>query len=118
MTKTSRKQERVAGRTGAHTARLAWLLWALTAGCALSLLALREEGSLIVVLPVAAWVVTSSTVGALIVSRRPGNPIGWILCVSSFLFAFSIFSGTYAVYALVTHPGSLPAGEVAAWFSA
>ncbi len=118
MTKTSRKQERVAGRTGAHAARLAWLLWALTAGCALSLLALREQGSLIVVLPVAAWVVTSSTAGALIVSRRPGNPIGWILCVSSFLFAFSIFSGTYAVYALVTQPGSLPAGEVAAWFSA
>ncbi len=38
--------------------------------------------------------------------------------MSSFLFAFSIFSGTYAVYALVTQPGSLPAGEVAAWFSA
>jgi hypothetical protein len=34
------------------------------------------------------------------------------------LFAFSIFSGMYAIYTLVTYPGSLPAGEVAAWFSA
>jgi hypothetical protein len=38
--------------------------------------------------------------------------------VSGFLFAFSLFSGTYALYTLVTRPGSLPAGEVAAWFSA
>jgi len=97
---------------------LAWLLWALTAVCALCLLVVHERGSLIVILPVAAWVVTSSTVGALVVSRRPENPIGWILCVSGFLFAFSTFSGMYAIYTLVTHPGSLPAGEVAAWFSA
>jgi hypothetical protein len=97
---------------------LAWLLWALTAVCAFSMVVLHEQGSLIVVLPVAAWAVTSSTVGAFVVSRRPENPIGWILCVSGFLFAFSIFSSMYAIYTLVTHPGSLPAGEVAAWFSA
>jgi hypothetical protein len=96
---------------------LAWLLWALTVVCALSLLVIHERGSLIVILPVGAWVVTSSTAGALIVSRRPENPIGWILCVSGFLFAFSIFSGMYAIYTLVTYPGSLPAGEVAAWFA-
>jgi hypothetical protein len=97
---------------------LAWLLWALTAVCAISLLVIREQGSLIAVLPVALWVLTSSTVGALIVSRRRENPIGWILCVSAFLFAFSIFSSMYTIYTLVTHPGSLPAGEAAAWFSA
>ena len=93
-------------------------MWTLTAVCALTLLVVREQGSLIAVLPVAVWVVTSTTVGALIVSRRPDNSIGWILCASGFLFAFSIFSGMYAIYTLVNHPGSLPAGEVAAWFSA
>jgi uncharacterized membrane protein HdeD (DUF308 family) len=93
---------------------LAWLLWALTAVCAISLLVVHEKGSLIITLPVGAWVVTSSTVGVLIVSRRPENSLRWILCVSGLLFVFSIFSGMYAVYALVTHPGSLPAGEVAA----
>jgi hypothetical protein len=96
---------------------LAWLLWALTAACALFVLFIHERGSLIVILPVGAWVVTTSTVGALIVSRRPENSIGWILCVSGFLFAFSIFSGMYAIYSLVTNPGSLPAGYVAAWFA-
>ncbi len=103
---------------GAHAARLAWLLWALTAVCALSMLVLAEQGSLIVLLPLGTWVVTSSTVGALVVSRRPENPIGWILCLIGFLSAFGAFSGSYAIYTLVTRPGSLPAGEVAAWFSA
>lgn len=117
MTEGAREQGRGVDRTsGARW--LAWLLWTLTAVCALSLLVVREQGSLIAVLPVAVWVVTSTTVGALIVSRRPDNSIGWILCASGFLFAFSIFSGTYAIYALVTYPGSLPAGEVAAWFAA
>ena len=89
----------------------------MTVVCALSLLVGHEKGSLIVILPLAAWVVTSATVGVLVVSRRPENPIGWILCASGFMFAFSIFSGMYAIYALVTYPGSLPAGEVAAWFT-
>ena len=100
---------------------LAWLVWTLTVACALSLPVLtmlnEQTESLIVILPVGAWVVTSSTVGALIVSRRPENPIGWILCVSSFLLAFTVFSSLYAFYTLVIRPGSLPAGEVAAWFS-
>jgi hypothetical protein len=117
VTEGARDQGRRIGRSS-FPRWLAWLLWAMTVVCALSLLVVHEEGSLIVILPVAAWVVTSSTVGVLIVSRRPENPIGWILCASSFLFAFSIFSGMYAIYALVTHPGSLPAGHVAAWFSA
>ncbi len=97
---------------------LAWLVWALTAVCAVFMLVLAEPATLIVIVPVAAWVVTSSTVGALLVLRRPENPIGWILCVSGFLFAFSIFSGSYALHTLVTRPGSLPGGEAAAWFSA
>jgi hypothetical protein len=118
----ARQQERDVGEVSRRTATWpAWLVWALTVACALSLPVLsvlsEQGGSLIVILPVGAWVVTSSTVGALIVSRRLENPIGWILCVSSFLLAFSIFSGTYASYTLVIRPGSLPAGEAAAWFS-
>jgi hypothetical protein len=117
VTEGAREQGRGVGRASAATRWLAWLLWTLTAVCAIFLLVVHERGSLIVILPVGAWVVTSSTVGALIVSRRPGNPIGWILCASGFLFAFSIFTSMYAVYALVTYPGTLPAGEVAAWFT-
>ena len=96
-------------------ARAAWSLWALTVVLSVVSLPLAEQGGLIVIVPLAAWTLTSSTVGAIIVSRRPENPIGWILCAIGFLWACNIFSGLYAIQALVTDPGSLPAGEVAAW---
>ncbi len=53
-----------------------------------------------------------ATVGALIASRRPQNPIGWIFCISTLLWALGVFMLEYAVYALLTVPGSLPAGAL------
>jgi hypothetical protein len=55
------------------------------------------------------------TVGGLVASRRPDNPIGWLLVAVGILFAFSAFANQYAVYALLTAPGSLPAGPTMAW---
>jgi len=89
--------------------------WSLTVVCSVVSLLIAEQGSLIIMVPLAAWAVTSSTVGTIIVSRRPENPVGWILCAIGFLWASNIFSGLYAIRVLVTNPGSLPAGEVAAW---
>jgi len=54
-------------------------------------------------------------VGTIIALRRPENPIGWILSVIGFLWASNSFFGLYAIRALVTYPGSLPAGEAAVW---
>lgn len=51
-----------------------------------------------------------ATVGSLIASRRPQNPIGWIFCISTLLWALSILLQEYTTYALITVPGSLPAG--------
>jgi hypothetical protein len=95
--------------------RFAWSSWTLTVVFAVLSLPLAEEGSLIIIGPLAAWVITSSTVGTIIASRRPENPIGWILGTIGFVWASNIFSGLYAIQALVTSPGSLPAGEAAAW---
>jgi hypothetical protein len=99
------------------TARLAWPLWMLTVVFSVVSVLIAEQGSMIIMLPLAAWVVTSSAVGTIIVSRRPENPIGWILCAIGFLWASNVFFGLYAIRALVTFPGSLPAGEVAAWIA-
>jgi len=57
-------------------------------------------------------------VGALIVSRRPRNPIGWIYLVALTLISFGgsgNVSDQYAYYALVTRPGSLLATEWVVW---
>ncbi len=58
---------------------------------------------------------TFPTVGALIASRRPQNPIGWTFVCLGSMFAVVAFASEYARYALLTAPGSLPAGETMAW---
>jgi hypothetical protein len=58
-----------------------------------------------------------STVGAVVASRRPQNPIGWILCAIGLLWGVDHFNSEYAIYALLAAPGTLPNGEAAAWFT-
>jgi hypothetical protein len=48
-------------------------------------------------------------VGALIASRRPENPIGWICLVVGIFWMLAIMSDAYALYGLrVASPGSVP----------
>jgi len=47
-------------------------------------------------------------VGALIASRRPKNPIGWICLAVGLLWMLNIMSGGYAIYGLLANPGSVP----------
>ena len=56
------------------------------------------------------------TVGALIASRLPTNPIGWIFCGVGLLYGVRRFTGAYADYALLENI-ALPWGESVAWFS-
>jgi hypothetical protein len=46
-------------------------------------------------------------VGALIASRRPHNPIGWILLADGFLWMLTVMFDYYSVYG-VARPGSVP----------
>jgi hypothetical protein len=55
-----------------------------------------------------------SIVGGLIVTRRPGNPVGWLLAAIGLLFAIVVASSGVARWGLET--GSLPQG-VAEWIS-
>jgi hypothetical protein len=67
-------------------------------------------------LPVAVLAVLSfATVGALVASRRPENPIGWILSVVGVAMGFGFFAQGYADYALVVRPGTLAGGGIAVW---
>jgi hypothetical protein len=58
-----------------------------------------------------------STVGAVVASRRPENPVGWLLCLLGIGFGIGHSSSQYAIYALLARPESLPAGEAMAWIS-
>jgi len=63
-------------------------------------------------------IVAFSTVGALVASHRPENPIGWLFCCGAFAWGIGELTLEYGVYALVTAPGALPAGAWAAFFGA
>jgi signal transduction histidine kinase len=56
-------------------------------------------------------------IGALIASRRPRNPLGWILILAGLGLGVSTFGGAYAAYSLLIEPGSLPAPYAFAWVS-
>ncbi len=76
----------------------------------------RFEGLLdgLVLMPAA---LTFLTVGTLVAWRRPRNPLGWIMSIGMTLMLFGGCARAYGVYALLTAPGSLPAGVWVAWLS-
>src|SRR5215211_9031312 len=59
-----------------------------------------------------------TTIGALVVSRQPKNTIGWIFCAMGLFLTSSVAGTQYAIYALVSSPGSLPGEGTAAWLEA
>ena len=60
-------------------------------------------------------IVITATVGAIVASRRPENPVGWLLCLNGLTISISHFSSQYAIYVLLARPDLLPAGEAFAW---
>jgi signal transduction histidine kinase len=121
---------------GARTAtRLAWSLWvACLALIALALLLdfLRTEAFLAApwhmlsnrrfVYPVYAVLtgmlsLVYPTIGALIVSRLPRNPVGWIFCGVGLLYQLQHVALAYSNYA-VAEGDTFPWGEYVAWISA
>src|SRR5215203_2339421 len=62
--------------------------------------------------------VSFAAVGALVASRQPRNTIGWIFCAIGLFLTSSGASGQYAIYAVVSSPGSLPGGGTTALLEA
>jgi hypothetical protein len=103
-----------------------WLAWSASA---LSL-ALTALTVLLIVLLLRTdtsiyyyWLETSmvavgySTVGAIVASRLPESPIGWLFCAIGLIFGLSHFSAEYAAYDLLAPSRSLLAGEAFAWLT-
>jgi hypothetical protein len=105
-------------------AALAWALWALTL-VAFALMGwfdrlLTQAGRPDLALgtsDVPAFVLatlSATTVGALLASRRPRHPVGWLLLGLGLPVALSGVATGYANYGLMARPGSLPAADWAA----
>src|ERR687894_3323228 len=112
------------GVDGASQRLAYWLAWAT---CALSL-TLTALNFLLIALNVSLntpayffWpeltvlAVGYSVIGAIIASRLPNHPIGWICCAIGLIAAVDHFAGEYAVYALLAHPHGLLGGRAMLW---
>jgi hypothetical protein len=113
--------------SGRQAGLVAWGMWilGLVGIGASTILAARnppisatavEETTLEGFIWVSTWI-GFGLVGALIVSRRPGNRIGWILSGITFGLGLTLFVAAYGRYALVTSPRVLPLGAIAAWLA-
>jgi hypothetical protein len=105
--------------------RLAWSIWvfsALFGATALVITALSVSAGVSFLdfgaaLNAVAIAAAFATVGTLVASRRPGNPVGWIMCTMGLLFALSGLGDSYAAYALYSGSEQLPGAAFAAWVS-
>jgi len=61
--------------------------------------------------------IATSPVGAVVASRRPDHPVGWLFCAIGFIAAARHFGAEYATYAVPAGQGALPWGAIAAWLS-
>jgi hypothetical protein len=105
-------------------ARLAWSLWAFSMAATIAALLLIAANWARPGDPIFDYwaentigALTFSTLGALIVSRRPGNAVGWIFCAGGLAGGLTHCCGDYAVRALLVTTGTLPAGAWAAWLA-
>ncbi len=58
-----------------------------------------------------------ATVGAMLASRNPSNPIGWLMLVFGTGFSALALAEEWATYAYETNPGALPFRSFALWLS-
>jgi hypothetical protein len=107
---------------------LAWALWALAMlGLPVVVwldhlsrqagrpdLAQLSGGS--VIAPVLA-LVSAATVGAVLATRRPAHPVGWLLLIVGLALNASGVAAAYTAYGLVARPGALPAAGAVARYT-
>jgi hypothetical protein len=128
VTEVSREERRGAGRIRYRaTAWLAWSIWlfsALFAATALVIVVLGVSAGVSLhelasgTINSVAIAVSFSTVGAVVASRRPKNPIGWIMCAGALGVALGSLTNAYAVYALYRSPeGPMTGAALSTWVS-
>jgi hypothetical protein len=128
-----RRRKAIAGRAiGGRVGRrlvtlLAWAIWALTTFTWLAVAwldhLLRQAGRADLVglvpasVPLILAAMSAATVGAMVASRRPGHPVGWLLQALGLSLAVAAPATGYANYRLLAQPGTAPAARLAAGYN-
>src|SRR5215210_6752286 len=133
MTEGMIERERGLGRMS--TRATSWLAWSLAVLCVvLFLVAVALHIATLPVRPPSSWgtggistplwailpFLPFPIVGALVASKRPTNPIGWICLAVGLVWMLNMVTGSYMIYGMrVATPGSIPypaaIGSLAGW---
>jgi hypothetical protein len=120
VTEGARQQKRVVG--GLSYRGASWLAWSIAALCVVMFFAsgvlavlarsAQSPGNWFTVGTISETVtfvlfLAFPIVGALIASRRPQNPIGWICLADGLLWMILVLTNSYSIYG-VARPGSVP----------
>jgi len=102
--------------------RLAWLLWSVSVALAALYLALfilngatDISGATVELVQSLPFILVGGTIGVLVASRRPENPIGWLLLSMSAVLALQQVLEHYAILAYYTRHEPMPGARWAAW---
>jgi hypothetical protein len=103
--------------TARTAARLAWSLCAASVAGIGGLLVLKvlNGPADLRSAPLVAAPLAFSVVGALVAARQHRNPVGWQLLAIGVFMTANLLGESYARYALITAPGSLPGGRYGTW---
>jgi hypothetical protein len=77
----------------------------------------RPSNPIAVVGAIILVTVSAATVGALVASRRPRHPVGWLLLGVGLALNVSLLAQSYVKYGLLARPGSLPGARYLAGFT-
>jgi hypothetical protein len=117
------------GRPGRPRRWPAWLAWGLAGLTVLTLVPVSWLGELVwstgweprpataTLGAVGLATVSTATVGALVASRRPRHPVGWLLLGLGLALVVSLLVEGYVEYGLLARPGSLPGARYLAGFA-
>jgi hypothetical protein len=119
------QHRRLGGMSARATIWLAWFLWVL---CVVLVTLtwlldhyyiprLPEKGIPNLYAFLSVPLLVYAAVGAFVASRRPKNPVGWLLYAIGLVFGIQGFATAYADYAILVRPGSLPGGVYIAYIS-
>jgi hypothetical protein len=77
----------------------------------------RPSNTIAVVGAIILVTVSAATVGAVLASRRPRHPVGWLLLGVGLTLNLSLLVQSYVKYGLLARPGSLPGARYLAGFT-
>jgi signal transduction histidine kinase len=99
------------------SARFCWVLASAAVGLVIATVVITAADGDLFLIPLVPVVLTAALIGVLVAVRRPGHPMGTLLCAYGLGSAACIVTLAYARAAVVHFPGSLPFGVPVLWMT-